>query len=70
MDQELVRTILSQSHLCPINPFLKPVIWNHDQAMTLTRLPHFLIISEGFTNQFDFEFGGKVDKENEREEEE
>lgn len=42
---QLVKTLLDEAHLCPLNISVRPVFWNYDHAMYLYPLPDTVIIS-------------------------
>lgn len=44
----LVRTLLDQSHLCPLPLPLQPALWDFDHALRLYPLPDALILGESF----------------------
>lgn len=54
--EQFVRSILSQGHLCPLPLSVEPVCWNLDHCLSLSPLPHFVVvgdISEGFVHRFE-----------------
>ncbi len=44
----LVRTLLEQSHLCPVPQSICPLYWNLDQAMYLYPIPDVLILGDSY----------------------
>lgn len=54
--EQFVRSILSQGHLCPLPLSVEPVCWNLDHCLSLSPLPHFVVVgdvSEGFVHKFE-----------------
>jgi DNA polymerase epsilon subunit 2 len=44
----LVRTLLEQSHLCPVPQSICPLYWNLDQAMHLYPIPDVLVLGDSY----------------------
>ncbi len=44
----LVRTLLEQSHLCPVPQAICPLYWNLDQAMHLYPIPDLLVLGDSY----------------------
>lgn len=44
----LVKTLVDQSHLCPLPLHVRPVYWEHDQALYLYPLPDVLVLADRF----------------------
>jgi len=59
LENHLVATIASNSHLCPLPERKKPVYWNHDQALALFPLPDTLILGDQY-NSFHLSFDNMV----------
>ena len=46
MSEHLVKTLLSQVHLCPLPLHVRPVYWQHDHALQLYPLPDLVILGD------------------------
>jgi DNA polymerase epsilon subunit 2 len=46
MSEHLVKTLLSQAHLCPLPLHVRPVYWQHDHALQLYPLPDVIILGD------------------------
>ncbi|KAI0987922.1 hypothetical protein GJ496_001174 [Pomphorhynchus laevis] len=46
ISQHMIRTILSQAHLCPLPLSYQPIYWRYDHALRLDVLPDLLIIAD------------------------
>mmetsp|Transcript_10979 Transcript_10979/g.17986 ORF Transcript_10979/g.17986 Transcript_10979/m.17986 type:complete len:535 (+) Transcript_10979:7-1611(+) len=55
--ENLVRTLVQQSHLCPFPPHTRPVQWAYDSALSLYPLPHVVITGDHY-DQFEYEYEG------------
>lgn len=53
----LVRTILDQSHLCPLPHHLRPSYWGYDHSLRLYPLPSSVIIADKY-EPFDIDMDG------------
>jgi len=53
--QHLVKTLLEQSHLCPMPPHIRPIYWNFDHCMFLYPIPDTLILADRY-DQFEHIF--------------
>lgn len=54
----LTSTLLSQGHLAPFSPSLKPTMWNFDHALQLHPLPSTLCLSDGTAPSFETQYVG------------
>jgi len=45
---QLVKTLVDQAHLCPLPLHVRPVYWQHDQALRLYPLPDVLVLADRF----------------------
>lgn len=50
LEDHLVATLASNSHLCPLAERKKPIYWNHDQALSLFPLPDALILGDQYNS--------------------
>jgi len=48
--EDLVKTVMDQSHLCPLPLNIQPTFWNRDHGLRLYPLPNLLVLC-------DFSFG-------------
>eukprot|EP00742_Colponemidia_sp_Colp-10_P009321 GILJ01010153.1.p1 GENE.GILJ01010153.1~~GILJ01010153.1.p1 ORF type:complete len:545 (+),score=81.60 GILJ01010153.1:34-1635(+) len=55
LTDHLVKTLLDQSHLCPLPATVRPIYWEYDHAMRLYPLPDAVIIADS-CDQFEWEF--------------
>ena len=46
MSQHLVKTLLSQAHLCPLPLHVRPVYWQCDHALRLYPLPDLIVLGD------------------------
>ena len=53
--QHLVKTLMDQSHLCPLPLSVQPVYWNYDNALRLYPLPDMLILGD-YYDQFLYNY--------------
>jgi DNA polymerase epsilon subunit 2 len=44
----LVKTLMEQSHLCPMPQAVCPLYWNYDQAMTLYPIPDLAVLGDSY----------------------
>jgi len=49
ISNHLVRTLIDQSHLCPLPLTVRPIYWNYDHCLHLYPLPDVLILADRFT---------------------
>jgi DNA polymerase epsilon subunit 2 len=57
LSDQLVRTLLDQSHLSPLPLSVRPVYWSADHALSLYPLPHVLVVADR-QEQFVVEYQG------------
>ncbi|XP_028402077.1 DNA polymerase epsilon subunit 2-like [Dendronephthya gigantea] len=43
-----VKTIISQTHICPLPPHVRPVYWNYDNALRIYPLPDMIILADKY----------------------
>jgi DNA polymerase epsilon subunit 2 len=53
--EHLVKTLMDQSHLCPLPMTVQPVYWNYDNALRLYPLPDLLILGD-YYDQFHYRY--------------
>mmetsp|Transcript_23326 Transcript_23326/g.41248 ORF Transcript_23326/g.41248 Transcript_23326/m.41248 type:complete len:553 (-) Transcript_23326:124-1782(-) len=47
-EEHLCRTIVEQSHLCPLPLHVRPIAWTHDNALRLYPLPHLVVTGDRY----------------------
>jgi len=48
MADHLVKTLISQAHLCPLPLHSRPIYWSHDHALRLYPLPDLVVIGDKY----------------------
>ncbi|EMR10811.1 hypothetical protein PNEG_00958 [Pneumocystis murina B123] len=56
--QNLVRTLLDQSHLSPFSLSLRPIIWDFDHTLRLYPIPHLMVIADTSCLAFNTSYCG------------
>eukprot|EP00457_Paulinella_chromatophora_P005543 gb/GEZN01005560.1/.p1 GENE.gb/GEZN01005560.1/~~gb/GEZN01005560.1/.p1 ORF type:complete len:534 (-),score=90.17 gb/GEZN01005560.1/:109-1710(-) len=55
--EHLVKTVVDQSHLCPLPPVVRPVYWNYDHSLRLYPLPDLLVLGD-VVDQYEVPYEG------------
>lgn len=46
MSEHFIKSVIDQSHLCPLPTSARPVLWRHAHAMWLFPVPHAIIVAD------------------------
>lgn len=52
IQDHMLRTILCQRHLSPVDLYKNPIYWTHDSDLRITQLPHFLILADNYCDSY------------------
>ncbi|XP_078483526.1 DNA polymerase epsilon subunit 2 [Ciona intestinalis] len=53
INEQFVKSVLSQGHLSPLPIHINPVYWSHDHALSLYPVPDVIVFSDRHTEPFD-----------------
>ncbi|CCJ29522.1 unnamed protein product [Pneumocystis jirovecii] len=56
--QNLVRTLLDQSHLSPFSLSSRPTLWDFDHTLRLYPIPHLMVIADTSCHAFHISYCG------------